>query len=491
MYPSFPPPAMDPRGMPMGMPVMMPAAPLPDMRALSQAISRLTLPLQTVFLDPLIVQCQALAMASPQGADDCVRALQSLLLRAPNKLPVVYFIDALLRSQTSPVTPRLRELMALHLEDAFCSAFGDADEYSQGKMLNIVNIWEGNQMRPRTFPAELLARIRARVDANYNGPPLSALPPAPSPPPPASLAYHPIAPQHFAPQAVMSPYMASYSPPPPAPYAHSGMPPPAPLAYAPPPPVHPMLDPVTLRASDLLAQFVSRATPPGQSMTLAQVQAQDRALYGRLMTQAQLEVGAPSMQQPQPAWRHPPVSSSGDYTAVAHSLIVMNEAELRSAHLSRVAARMDKSVTRVRAWYSAMDEWTQGALRRPHKVVALFEDKSAAGHTAAAHDPRKFAVPKDEAQAACALSGEPFETFWSDDEQMWMYSNAIRPDPSGPIYNVLVRSGLGRDATDVLTPTRLGTNSARVNFHRQQPSAPRLAERWSTFFLKTNKQKND
>jgi len=34
-------------------------------------------------------------------------------------------------------------------------------------------------------------------------------------------------------------------------------------------------------------------------------------------------------------------------------------------------------------------------------------------------------VPADESQKTCALSGEPFETFWNEDEQEWHYRGAV------------------------------------------------------------------
>ena len=44
-------------------------------------------------------------------------------------------------------------------------------------------------------------------------------------------------------------------------------------------------------------------------------------------------------------------------------------------------------------------------------------------------------VRKDPSQPCCAVSGEPFETVWSDDLECWAYKDAVRLDPNGPIVH--------------------------------------------------------
>mmetsp|Transcript_12812 Transcript_12812/g.14784 ORF Transcript_12812/g.14784 Transcript_12812/m.14784 type:complete len:85 (-) Transcript_12812:190-444(-) len=44
-------------------------------------------------------------------------------------------------------------------------------------------------------------------------------------------------------------------------------------------------------------------------------------------------------------------------------------------------------------------------------------------------------VVADENQTHCPISGEAFQSKWDDDLNEWVYKNAVRPDPNGPIYN--------------------------------------------------------
>ena len=46
----------------------------------------------------------------------------------------------------------------------------------------------------------------------------------------------------------------------------------------------------------------------------------------------------------------------------------------------------------------------------------------------AAVEKEAMSVPVDDAQPACALSGERFETFWDDASEEWRYRDAVRLD---------------------------------------------------------------
>jgi hypothetical protein len=43
-------------------------------------------------------------------------------------------------------------------------------------------------------------------------------------------------------------------------------------------------------------------------------------------------------------------------------------------------------------------------------------------------------------------TGDEFEAYWNEDEEEWMYLNAIRPDPNGPIY--LAKAWSAKQAAD-------------------------------------------
>ena len=38
----------------------------------------------------------------------------------------------------------------------------------------------------------------------------------------------------------------------------------------------------------------------------------------------------------------------------------------------------------------------------------------------------EVSVPADESQPTCALSGEPFEIFWNDEQEDWHYRGVVR-----------------------------------------------------------------
>ena len=92
-------------------------------------------------------------------------------------------------------------------------------------------------------------------------------------------------------------------------------------------------------------------------------------------------------------------------------------------------------------WWLSAEEWIKGAAQVAAQVLSFFEaqqlehDKQHA-NGAAAPSPAGRDVIADESQKACALSGEPFEEYWSDEQQEWMYKDTVRPDPNGPIYLV-------------------------------------------------------
>jgi len=425
-----------------------------QIRNFSAALARLSYPVQLPIMDPLVVQCQSLVLQSRTLAQDAVGVIESLVLRAPApvKLPLVYFLDAILRSN-SPATPILGSMITPKIEDLFCIAYNDSDAFGQEKMLKMLNIWQnGMPGRPPLFPAEIVARIRARVDPNYTGPHISELPTYKAPP-----SFQPPAPVPFPAQPAAPPqYPPFYGYAPPAPHPSTAIP----SSFA----AGAHTDHIFARANELLQIFLRQLGAPHGMITLPQLQIMDPVLFGNMMNQAALEMtdamrfnpmmmaGGTSLPQvsssslggptsaPPPGVQFPRSNTPiVDFlVTLVEGLVLVDYNQLKALHTAKIAAIKDTSTTRVRCWYSGLDDWVHNKAVAPFKTVSLFEERPSSDATSLTSDldGEKFAVPKDESQTSCALSGVPFKTFWSDETQQWMYASAIRPDPNGPIYNI-------------------------------------------------------
>ena len=462
------------------------------------------------FIDPLAAGARnAFVFGGPSAGQAFVGAWESEALRAPGscKVAIFYVLDAIVRS--SP--PEFVDMFAKNLETVFAAAFLETDEALQPKLLKLIRTWGARNQ----FDALLLQRLQARLDPDYDGPPLEDLPKASSSlmtAPPASLTSS-----------------AGVG-------AAAGMPPPAPLMATTMPGGGGGGggDDVWARAQLLLDEFFVQMGQPKGTMTLAHVQASAPDLFARLMSQANDEVASARLAPPQP--QPPPQQQAMPTVDVLTSILSgvrgpspspppplplpsmpmsnMAAADLALSKLTQralgdtnmalatanvletraeaVFAPLEKRLhppragfLLVRSWYVKEDEWTQppppGTRRNATQSVALFGgglNVGAAGAAVAAaellaqaqaqqqpsqspsqpqpdapppptpggsqpqspqamspDEARRHAVPKDDSQPNCALTGEPFDTFWSDEHQSWMFANAVRPDPNGPIYS--------------------------------------------------------
>jgi len=107
-----------------------------------------------------------------------------------------------------------------------------------------------------------------------------------------------------------------------------------------------------------------------------------------------------------------------------------------------------------RFWYQSTADWIHGVEQKAavdrhdnkaqgqEKIVGRQISIQSVSSTNSLSDtmasPKKqigSKVVADENQTHCPISGEAFQSKWDDDLNEWVYKNAVRPDPNGPIYN--------------------------------------------------------
>lgn len=137
-----------------------------------------------------------------------------------------------------------------------------------------------------------------------------------------------------------------------------------------------------------------------------------------------------------------------------------------------------------RMWFQSLESWTKGEEQSASQTVSFFGDKPATPAGQAESDDAALdsdangeqypGVPVDESQKQCALTGDDFEAYWNEDEEEWMYLNAIRPDPNGPIY--LTKAWQAKQAADAQanTPTNGINNAKRPADMQAIPSSKRM-----------------
>ncbi len=93
-------------------------------------------------------------------------------------------------------------------------------------------------------------------------------------------------------------------------------------------------------------------------------------------------------------------------------------------HVSR--NRQQKAQKKVsRNWFVTLKEWLSGTGASTTQLAPSFFATEVVAMPSETDDGESIAVPADENQSACALCGEPFEDFYSDEKDEWMYKGTV------------------------------------------------------------------
>ncbi len=93
-------------------------------------------------------------------------------------------------------------------------------------------------------------------------------------------------------------------------------------------------------------------------------------------------------------------------------------------HVSR--NRQQKAQKKVsRNWFVTLKEWLSGTGASTTQLAPSFFATEVVAIPSETDDGESIAVPADENQSACALCGEPFEDFYSDEKDEWMYKGTV------------------------------------------------------------------
>ncbi|KAK4512022.1 DRAP deaminase [Mucor velutinosus] len=137
-----------------------------------------------------------------------------------------------------------------------------------------------------------------------------------------------------------------------------------------------------------------------------------------------------------------------------------------------------------RSWFVTVDEWINGeggelmSQQAPaflHDGMGHVNQKSVEKSNQAsgedAIDPNLYTVimPDDDSRKPCAICGERFIDFWNDDEEEWMYKNAILVD--GKIYHATCHADAVKSGTLVEADTDMPDGDQGLKRKAQEESS--------------------
>lgn len=164
-----------------------------------------------------------------------------------------------------------------------------------------------------------------------------------------------------------------------------------------------------------------------------------------------------------------PARVRGDYREALAALEAAT-AESRPRLLEAAALRRRRADARAagrgasRAWYVDAAAWIAGTAASADAAPAFFSDGGSSALAPPPRPPPRPTEPADDAQRACALTGEPFDSYYDDVKGEWRYRDARRLRgadaeavglPDGALVKASAVEGSGATVTAALTAVAL------------------------------------